>query len=135
VRFYEAEGLIRSELREDGTHRKFAASELQKLQIIADLRESGLSLQEIKDLMALKRGQGGAEDAACAMSSALCAQVQDLDRRVATLNRVRGELASMINMLEECRVCTSPTFPAACATCDRAKQPDAERATQLFWKH
>lgn len=135
VRFYEAEGLITSQMREGGTHRKFAASELKKLQIILDLRDSGMSLQEIKSLMALKGGVSTAEKAACAMSTALCAQVQELDRRIATLQRVRVEFSSMVDMLKQCRTCTNPTFPVGCGTCDRTAQPDTERATQLLWKN
>ena len=51
VRFYEAEGLIQAMERGDGDHRRFARGELHKLQIISDLRESGLSLKQIKDLI------------------------------------------------------------------------------------
>src|SRR5688572_32402073 len=77
VRFYEAEGLISSCSREDGSHRKFAPSELKKLQIISDLREAGLSLQEIKALVALKGGCKNAAQAAGTLSSTLCAQVEE----------------------------------------------------------
>jgi len=135
VRFYEAEGLITSQLREGGTHRKFSAPELKKLQIILDLRDSGMSLQEIKSLMALKGGGSSAEKAACAMSTALCAQVQELDRRIATLQRVRSEFSGMVDMLKQCRTCTNPTFPVGCGTCDRTAQPETARATQLLWKN
>ena len=135
VRFYEAEGLITSELREDGTHRKFGPSELKKLQIIADLRDAGMSLQEIKALMAVKGSGPDAERAACSLSGALSAQVQELDRRIATLQRVRSELSSMVEMLKECSVCTNPTFPEGCRTCDRTTRPETERATRLLWKN
>ena len=133
VRFYEAEGLITSCAREDGSHRKFPASELKKLQIIADLRDAGLSLQEIKALIALKGTCGTPEQAACRMSSTLCAQVDDLDRRIATLQRVRSELQSMLSMLRVCRQCTSPAFPQRCNACEMVQQPGAERATTLLW--
>jgi DNA-binding transcriptional MerR regulator len=135
VRFYEAEGLIHSRAREDGTHRKFPASELTKLQIISDLREAGLSLQEIKDLIALKRGCTSPEQAAGRMSSTLCAQVQELDRRIATLQRVRAEMASMTGLMQICRECTRPEFPEHCHDCERADHPGAERATRLLWKN
>jgi DNA-binding transcriptional MerR regulator len=135
VRFYEAEGLITSCEREDGSHRKFPASELKKLQIIADLRDAGLSLQEIKALIALKGKCGTPEQAACRMTSTLCAQVEELDRRIETLQRVRGELQSMLAMLRVCKQCTSPAFPARCNDCEMVEQPGAERATRLLWKN
>jgi DNA-binding transcriptional MerR regulator len=135
VRFYESEGLISACAREDGSHRKFAPSELKKLQIISDLREAGLSLQEIKGLMALKGGCSNAVEAAAQMSSTLCAQVQELERRIATLTRVRAELSSMVDKLRVCRDCTRPAFPTYCRECDRIDPTTADRATQLLWKN
>jgi DNA-binding transcriptional MerR regulator len=135
VRFYEAEGLITSREREDGSHRKFPASELKKLQIISDLREAGLSLPDIKALAALKGGCTTAEQAAGRMTATLCAQLEEIDRRVATLRRVRAELTSMVGMLRVCRDCTHPDFPVRCDGCEMVERPGVERATQLLWKH
>lgn len=135
VRFYESEGLISSFAREDGSHRKFASSELKKLQIISDLREAGLSLQEIKTLMALKGGCATATQAAGEMSSTLCAQVQELERRICTLQRVRNELSAMVDMLRVCLACKHPDFPRRCQNCDQIDQAAADRATQLLWKN
>ena len=135
VRFYESEGLIASKAREDGTYRKFPPSELKKLQIISDLREAGLSLQEIKDLIALKGSCANAEQAAGRMSAALCAQVGEVERRIATLQRVRDELRSMLGMLRVCQQCTHPAFPSRCRDCEMVAQPGVERTTQLLWKN
>ena len=135
VRFYEAEGLIQSCEREDGSHRKFASSELKKLQIIADLREAGLSLQEIKALIALKGACITPKQAACNMISRLCAQVEDVERRIGTLDRVRTELRAMLAMLNICRDCKSPAFPTRCDDCEVVKQPGVERTTRLLWKN
>jgi DNA-binding transcriptional MerR regulator len=135
VRFYEAEGLICSRTREDGTHRKFPPSELKKLQIISDLRDAGLSLQEIKTLIALKSGCKTACQAASQMSSTLCSQVRELDRRIETLQRVRAELAGMVNMLTVCRDCPHPQFPTGCQDCELVDQSAAGRAAQLLWKN
>ena len=135
VRFYEAEGLIVSREREDGGPRKFPPSELKKLQIISDLREAGLSLQEIKELIALKGRCTGAEQAASQVSGAICAQVRELDRRIETLQRVRAELASLVGMLRVCRDCPQPKFPSGCRDCDLVDSSAAERASQLLWKN
>lgn len=135
VRFYEAEGLISSRAREDGTHRKFPPSELKKLQIISDLREAGLSLQVIKTLIALKGGCETAKQAAGEMTSALCAQLGEVERRVQALQRVRCELTAMLGMLKVCSECTHQDFPTRCNGCEMVKQPGAERATQLLWKN
>lgn len=135
VRFYEAEGLITAKSREDGSQRKFPPEELKKLQIISDLRDSGLSLQEIKHLMALKSGCANAKQAAQQMAATLCARVAELDRRMATLQRVRGELGSMLEMLRTCGECNHPAFPKQCSGCDLVARPGVERTTALLWKN
>jgi DNA-binding transcriptional MerR regulator len=135
VRFYEAEGLIVAESREDGTHRKFPPSELKKLQIISDLRDAGLSILEIKQLMALKRGCATAQQAAAEMKSSLCERVAELDRRINALHRVRAELGSTLDMLEVCAACTHPEFPKRCVGCEMVARPGVERTTQLLWKN
>jgi DNA-binding transcriptional MerR regulator len=135
VRFYEAEGLIVSRSREDGSHRKFPPTELKKLQIISDLRDAGLSLQEIKDLIALKGTCTTASQAADRMSSRICSQVRELDRRIETLQRVRGELAAMVGMLRVCSDCPQPKFPTGCRDCDLVDSRCADRAAQLLWKN
>jgi len=135
VRFYESEGLISSRVRADGTHRKFPHAELGKLQLISDLRDAGLSLQEIKDLIALKAGCPTAARAAGDMSANLCARAEELERRIATLQRVRSELGSFLQMLQICKTCTHPTFPQSCGSCEVTAQPGCERATHLLWKN
>jgi DNA-binding transcriptional MerR regulator len=137
VRFYEAEGLISAEARDDGCQRRFPRGELTKLQTIADLREAGLSLQEIKDLVALKEKSGcvNAPDAAVRMSAAIAERLADIERRACALERVRRELVAMTTALETCKECTKPAFPAHCRGCTEAKVKDAERPNVLLWKH
>ena len=135
VRFYEQEGLISSLAREGGCHRKFARSELRKLQMISDLRDAGLSLNDIKALMGLKRRCDTPSKAACQMSEALGRCVQELQERIETLARLRSELVSTITTIQRCRDCREPEFPARCGDCDVTNQPDSSRATKLLWKN
>jgi hypothetical protein len=92
-------------------------------------------LQEIKALIALKGNCKTARQAAGEMSSTLCDQVRELERRIATLQRVRDELSSMVEMLRVCQGCTHPDFPSRCRGCDQIDDAPADRATQLLWKN
>ena len=121
--------------RGDGDHRRFAPPELRKLQIISDLRESGLSLREIKELMGLKSGHGTATTAACQATTALCAQVDEIERRIQTLQRAREELLSTVATLRTCRECTQPGFPERCGTCSVMTDRGCSRAMHLIWKN
>jgi MerR family mercuric resistance operon transcriptional regulator len=135
VRFYEQEGLLTSQAREDGCHRKFPRSELRKLQMISDLREAGLSLQDIKMLIGLKRACSTPETAACQMSEVLGRCIQELQERINTLARLRCELASTLETIRNCRACVEPKFPAGCTDCEVTNQPDSSRTTELLWKN
>jgi DNA-binding transcriptional MerR regulator len=132
VRFYEQEGLISSQAREDGCHRKFPKTELRKLQMISDLREAGLSLNDIKTLIGLKRKCNTPQTAACQMSEVLGRCIQELQQRIDTLARLRSELSSTIATIRNCRDCKEPSFPAGCSDCD---VPDTSRTTELLWKN
>jgi DNA-binding transcriptional MerR regulator len=136
VRFYEGEGLISSLARDGGCHRKFAPSELKKLQIISDLRDAGFSLQEIKTLAGLKARCPSAYVAATEMSAELARRVDQLQERIDTLTRVRNELVATVSMIQRCKMCTRPDFPTArCASCEVTSQPECARATELLWKN
>jgi DNA-binding transcriptional MerR regulator len=135
VRFYEQQGLISSMAREGGCHRKFAPTELRKLQMISDLREGGLSLPEIKALMGLKQRCNTPLSAACQMSEALSRCVKGLQERIDTLARLRNELVSTLTTIQRCRDCREPEFPARCSDCDVTNQPDTSRSTKLLWKN
>ena len=135
VRFYESEGLIASMARADGTHRRFPIKEFHKLQVISDLRESGQSLQELKDLIAIKSRNPTAIEAACDVTTAVCAQLETLDRRIETLQRVRQELVSTVSTLRACTECKEPGFPERCNDCTVVNHPNSSRATHLLWKN
>ncbi len=134
VRFYEQEGLIEPVPREDGEHRYFARDELHKLQLAVDLREAGLSIQAIKELFALKKDAGSPAEATRRMSGVLEAQIQEMQRKIATLRRLREELASVVSVISECRECCQvDRFPEPCRGCEVMKQPELPRAVRVLW--
>ncbi len=133
VRFYEQEGLIEPAPRSDGAHRYFAASQLRKLQLALDLREAGLSIQDIKDLFALKKDATSPEEASRRLSGVLETQIAEMQRKIATLRRLREELVSAVSVISECRDCTVGTFPDPCCDCEVLNQPELPRAVRVLW--
>ena len=77
VRFYEEAGVLRPENRTEGGHRLFGEEDLQKLKLIMDFREAGLSLNEIRRMFQLKREHDTPEAASQAMSGILEEQIAD----------------------------------------------------------
>jgi MerR family Zn(II)-responsive transcriptional regulator of zntA len=133
VRFYEEAGILCPETRSDGGHRLYGPEDLAKLQLVMDLREAGLSLCDIKDLFALKRKHATPEAASVAMQQALGAQIDEMQRKIATLRKLREELAQMVAIIAECRGCESTEFPKNCMDCDVMNRPGLPRAMRLLW--
>lgn len=133
VRFYEEESLLRPISRSGNGHRLFERAQLQKLQLILDLRAAGLSLQDIKSLFALKSGCGSAEEASRRLSDLLETQIDEMQKKIATLRRLREELATTVSVLSECLDCERAEFPRPCQGCDVVNQPDVPRAVRLLW--
>lgn len=133
VRFYEEAGVLCPEMRSDGGHRLFGEEELQKLQLVMDLREAGLSLNDIKALFELKHKCSSPEEASRRMCEVLQGQIEEMQRKIATLRRLREELASTVAIIEECLSCGSREFPKQCQGCDVMNRNDLPRAMRLLW--
>jgi DNA-binding transcriptional MerR regulator len=133
VRFYEEAGVLCPETRSEGGHRLFGPADLQKLQLIMDLREAGLSLNDIKALFELKKEHRTPERASVEMSKLLEGQIEEMQRKIAVLRRLREELASTVAIIQECRGCDSGEFPKRCGDCDVMNRSDLPRAMRLLW--
>ena len=134
VRFYEETGLIEPLSRSDGGHRHFDEAQREKLQLIMDFREAGLSIQDIKDLFALKASCATPDEASARMAKTLEGRIGEMQRKIAVLRRLREELASMVSVIRECETCeTKAAFPTQCGDCDVMVRPDLPRAMRLLW--
>jgi len=134
VRFYEEAELIQAVPRSTGGQRLFTRQELLKLKLIVDLRDAGLSLDEIKQLFALKAKASCAVTASEEMSGLLKHTVDDLQRKIIVLQRVQEELLSMIAQIANCKKCDDPAFPRACPQCPTISKHPVSRALRLLWK-
>ncbi|MCB9598266.1 MAG: MerR family transcriptional regulator [Sandaracinaceae bacterium] len=133
VRFYEEAGVLCPETRSQGGHRLFGEADLERLKLIMDLREAGLSLNDIRRLFELKREHGNAEAASAAMAEVLEDQIGEMQRKIAVLRRLREELAATVAIIGECQACDSKTFPTGCTDCDVMGRADLPRAMRILW--
>ena len=56
IRFYAEQGLLEPTLVSDGGHRRYTLDDVERLQLISDLRELGLSLGDIRRVMEIRAG-------------------------------------------------------------------------------
>lgn len=89
LRHYEAIGLLGEAPRLDSGYRVYGEEEEERLRFILGAKGLGLSLQSIKEIMAL---WSGGEQPCAHVSRLLEEKLQDLDRRIAELTRFRDEL-------------------------------------------
>jgi DNA-binding transcriptional MerR regulator len=100
LRFYEAQGLIRS-IGRRGLRRLYEASALDRLAFIALARASGFSIAEIKGLFAPRGTEAD-------LRLRMAAKADEIEGRIAQLSsmrdRLRGAAACSCNRLVDCPV-------------------------------
>jgi DNA-binding transcriptional MerR regulator len=121
--------------RTDGGHRLFDRGELDRLLFVSDLRTAGLSLDEIKEILDLKKGASTAKDAAQAVRRILGARMQELHEKLAVLTRLRDEFAQTSEIIASCLTCQDhETFPDGCRDCSViTSHAHLPRSTRVVW--
>lgn len=94
IRYYEEIGLLPGVRRSEGGRRVYGPDELERLGFITRLKALGLSLSEVGDLNAVYAIGGSTEDMLARLQDLLAAHLADVDRRVAELLDLRGELVA-----------------------------------------
>ncbi len=88
IRFYEREHLLRATARSDGGFRLFSPSDVDDLGFIRNAQKLGFSLQEVRELMALRSA-----------SHADCQQVEQLLEH--KISAVRAKIAALRSLERE----------------------------------
>lgn len=118
IRYYETIGLMPEPARTGGNQRRYGTAARDRLRFIAHARAMGFSMSSLRDMLRLS----GHKEAPCADLDALVgARLAEVDERIARLNRLRGELAAMLESrchgtVADCRVVEVLSDHDACAT-------------------
>ncbi len=122
IRFYEEEGLLRPAEVSDGGHRRYTGDELERLRLITDLRELGLSLCEIRSLLEIRAGCHSAAEFAMRFQDVLGGHLEQAQRRLERLRRVKKELYDALAAIQE-RLSSAGIEQCPCAIADAADAP------------
>lgn len=131
IRFYEEAGLLRPMERADGGRRLYSDEDLARLELITDLREAGLSLKEIKELLDLKRACASPGELGGRLAEALKEQLERTERRLSALRRLKKELTESLSSIDVCATCSRSMERDACASCDEVVTPRAPRLVKV----
>jgi MerR family transcriptional regulator, Zn(II)-responsive regulator of zntA len=134
IRFYEEVGLISPIGRTPGGHRLYSERELEKLTFIADLRDAGLSIEEIKELFDLRHAAGNARTASAEVARKLTEKIDDLRRRMTVLGRLRDEFSSSVDIFRHsCSDCKHPPGQEVCDACNEIDHARLPRTFRWLW--
>jgi DNA-binding transcriptional MerR regulator len=122
IRFYEEEGLLKPAEVSEGGHRRYTEDDLERLRLITDLRELGLSLCEIRSILDLRTGCHTAAEFAMRFQEVLTGHLDEAQRRLERLQRVKKELLEGIAAIQE-RLSSTGAEQCPCAVADAAHAP------------
>src|SRR5512144_1233368 len=125
IRFYEEQGLLRPAHVRDGGHRRYTASDLERLRLISDLRELGLSICEIRTALDLASDCQTGPELAGRFRDILVAHIGQAEQRMARLRRVKKELEAALEAIQTRLACGE-----ACP-CEVGDQSSSPRIVRL----
>lgn len=101
VRFYERQGLVDPDRRTPAGYRLYADETVRRVRFIRRAQELGFTLREVRDVLRLSEHPEliAFDDVA----GQVAAKLDELERRIAELGRVRDALALLVE--------TGPTHP------------------------
>lgn len=116
IRYYEEIGLLPEPERTAGNQRRYSRQQVDRLRFIRHCRDLGFPLSEVRALLDLSDNP----DRSCAHADAIARhQLQEVERRLASLASLRQELCRMIDQcaggtVADCRVIESLADHAHC---------------------
>lgn len=106
IRYYEQAGLLPAPSRTGGRQRRYGPPAIARLHFIRHARELGFEMAAVRELLALSEKP----DQSCKEVDEIARRhVEDIGRRIARLDALRGELQRSIDacshgLVGECRV-------------------------------
>ncbi len=105
IRYYEELGLLRPESHSNGGFRLYGHENLKRIQVINFLKDLGLSLTEIRQILLAKKPSGGDKQTVGFLLRIFAEKLSLVEARLENLGRVKDELARAIKILRSCETC------------------------------
>jgi DNA-binding transcriptional MerR regulator len=102
IRFYEQIGLLPVPPRTEGNQRRYGKPEVERLNFIRHSRELGFEVEDIRELLEM----AASPQASCHQADSIARNhLTEIDRRIASLTALRGELTRMVEECGHGRIC------------------------------
>jgi MerR family Zn(II)-responsive transcriptional regulator of zntA len=129
VRFYEEQGLLQPATVSDGGHRRYDGNSLERLQLILDLRELGLSIPDVRAMLAMREGCRTANEFRGLLRERLPAHLARARERLERLKRLESELRQALSSVSGDDGDSSAAAPCPC---DVASSDGAPRIVRVL---
>ena len=132
IRYYEQIGLLPAPSRTGGNFRAYTPEHLGRLSFVRRARDLGFTVEEVRELL----GLSDQKHRSCKAVDAIAREhLADVDRKIAGLKALRGELSSIIEQcgcgtIAECRIIEAlapPNRPPQRITLEKLRGKDTAR--------
>ncbi len=120
VRYYEELGLLEPESHSTGGFRLYGEENFKRIHVINFLKELGLSLTEIRQILLAKKLLGDDKAAVEFLLKIFSEKMELVESKIQALSRVKGELSNAVKILQSCGSCTHKVLldSIACGDCN-----------------
>ena len=132
IRFYEQSGLMAPHGRDPGGRRLYTEHDLERLQLINDLRDLDLSLEDIKQLLSIRDDCETAPELGKRLSQVVAEQLDRTQQRLLALRRLREELAATLAVVQDCTHCPRDLAQHPCKGCDNVTRTETPRIVKVL---
>jgi len=110
VRYYEELGLLHPEGHSEGGFRLYGEQSLQCLEVISRLKELGLSLHEIRRVLAATECGSTARQGIADLIRLLNEKAAHIDDKIRRWREMQEEIRGTLELLQGCVVCERPAL-------------------------
>jgi DNA-binding transcriptional MerR regulator len=126
LHLYEELGLLEPADRSKGGYRRYRSDAVTRVEWIARLQDAGLSLPDIRELLAGWNGGSSAPESMVRLAQLYREKLAETRAQIERLRALENELTSSLEYLETCNTCEPVRTVHACTTCDRHECQPAE---------
>ncbi len=124
LHLYEEIGILEPAHRTEAGYRMYGPESVKRVEWITRLQDAGLSLPEIRELVASWGTSASAPGAMRALTELYRGKLEETRLQIERLVDLSAELERSLAYLETCETCEPVRVVTACASCDRHECDD-----------
>ena len=128
IRYYEEIGLISHASRTQGSFRLYTEDAVKKIKFIQSLKDIGLSLEDIKTILKIRKENKTGKEAAKKVHDTILSILENIKERLKNLTHTEEELKTTQGLIAECMECKLRPTANNCLKCpvvtERADIPE-----------